>query len=99
MVSPEGASSGRRVHGRRVPGDISVVGFDNIRLANSASLALTTVSQDSRELAHLALDIAIGHAEETEGDAVEIVVAPSLVVRESTGSPEVNGSGRSASNA
>lgn len=68
--------------GLRVPTDISIMGYDDSRLARVPHVQMTTVSQDARELARAAVDLAI---EQLEGSAPrEIVVEPRLVVRETT---------------
>lgn len=75
-----------RDRGVRVPDDVSVVGFDDTRLARSASLALTTIAQDTDAIARHALDRAIQRAEAVEPSpgGTEIVVPPRLVVRTTT---------------
>jgi LacI family transcriptional regulator/LacI family repressor for deo operon, udp, cdd, tsx, nupC, and nupG len=71
--------------GIRVPGDLSVVGFDDVQLAQFVAPTLTTVHQPKVELGELAmrklLDLL---AEQPVEDAV---LQPSLVVRASTAPP------------
>jgi DNA-binding LacI/PurR family transcriptional regulator len=70
--------------GREVPRDLSVVGFDDIPEAAYFTPPLTTVRQDFAELGRRCLHILLGRI---EGNAAQtqVVVAPELVVRESTG--------------
>ena len=73
--------------GLSVPGDVSVVGFDDIQMAAYCTPSLTTVRQPLNEMgkrgARLLLDrIANPGVAEL---AAEVVVQPELVVRESTG--------------
>jgi LacI family transcriptional regulator len=72
--------------GLSVPGDVSVVGFDDIQSAVFTTPSLTTVRQPLLEMgrqgARLLLE-RISHKEEKY--PAEIVMAPELVVRESTG--------------
>jgi len=70
--------------GREVPRDLSVVGFDDIPEAAYFTPPLTTVRQDFAELGRRCLHILLGRI---EGNAAKthVVVAPELVVRESTG--------------
>lgn len=73
--------------GVRVPGDVSVVGFDDSPLAGLAHVDLTTVGQDSRRLAELAVTRAVARIEGASGGRVDEVVRPRLVVRGSTAAP------------
>ncbi len=68
--------------GRRVPQDVSVVGFDDIDMAAYTTPPLTTVRQDLALGAQLLVERAVALA---NGEAVASVTLPaSLVVREST---------------
>ena len=69
--------------GISVPGDVSVVGFDDTPEAAYFVPPLTTVRQDFEELGRRCVDAMVGEIE--QGAAVSgIVVTPELVVREST---------------
>ncbi|MFG2780451.1 LacI family DNA-binding transcriptional regulator [Streptomyces prunicolor] len=73
--------------GVSVPGEISVVGFDDTSLSRLAHIDLTTVAQDVPRLAELAVGRAIARL---DGEAVpdgESVVPPHLVVRGTTAPP------------
>ncbi|WP_221179497.1 LacI family DNA-binding transcriptional regulator [Streptomyces botrytidirepellens] len=69
--------------GHAVPGEISVVGYDDSRLAKFPHVQMTTVSQDAARLAEAAvsgaLDLVAGR------EASESVFAPHLVERATTG--------------
>jgi DNA-binding LacI/PurR family transcriptional regulator len=69
-----------------VPGDISVIGYDDSRLARLAHIDLTTVAQDAERMARLAVEAVV---ERLEGDASisprDILLDPRLVVRGTTG--------------
>lgn len=78
-----GAIRALRRSGRRVPQDVSVVGYDNIKLARYNSPPLTTVSQDMEKAGRLmvsklvnASDVRATHSERLPTD---------LIVRESCG--------------
>ncbi|MFI7498060.1 LacI family DNA-binding transcriptional regulator [Streptomyces sp. NPDC049687] len=73
--------------GVAVPGDISVVGFDDSHLARLAHIDLTTVGQDVSRLAGLAVGRAVARLEGDETPAGEHVIAPRLVVRGTTAPP------------
>ena len=76
--------------GMPVPGEISVVGFDDSHLARLAHINLTTVGQDIHRLADLAVVRALARLEGLEGQAApgrETVIAPHLVIRGTTAAP------------
>ena len=73
--------------GLRVPGDISVVGYDDSRLARLAHVNLTTIAQDTPTMTRLAVARAIDRIEGSTITHREIVVTPRLVVRGTTGPP------------
>jgi DNA-binding LacI/PurR family transcriptional regulator len=74
--------------GRSVPGDVSVVGFDDIALSRFSVPSLTTVRQDFQrmgsELVRLVLDQVRGIASD---ETPHIVVPMELIVRDSTAPP------------
>nr|WP_121437022.1 LacI family DNA-binding transcriptional regulator [Actinomadura pelletieri] len=70
--------------GARVPEDIAVIGYDDIELAASAAVPLTTIRQPRRELGWEAAELAL--AEVGEGKSHlhrQVVLRPDLVIRES----------------
>lgn len=71
--------------GLRVPGDISVVGFDDIPEAGYLNPALTTVRQDFHAIGQRAIDLVTA----TLGGSSSNVplLAPELIVRNSTAPP------------
>jgi DNA-binding LacI/PurR family transcriptional regulator len=75
----------RAIHraGRRVPEDISVVGFDDLFLAEYTQPPLTTVRQPMRRMGVLAME-SLFRLMAGEESAVSIMVDAELVVREST---------------
>lgn len=72
--------------GLDVPGDVSVVGFDDVPEAAHYHPPLTTVRQDFEALGALLMRRLFA-AIESGGTSVPSLVAPSLVVRESTAPP------------
>jgi DNA-binding LacI/PurR family transcriptional regulator len=78
-----GLISGLHERGLRVPGDVSIVGFDDVPEAAYFAPPLTTVRQDFRRVGELAIDrldrLLNGGAPRTR------VVRPALVVRGSVG--------------
>ncbi|MGU3437697.1 LacI family DNA-binding transcriptional regulator [Actinomycetes bacterium M1A6_2h] len=66
-----------------VPGSVSVVGYDDSRLAELSYLQLTTVSQNARALSRSAVDTTLALL---SGDTPDpVVLAPRLVIRATTG--------------
>ncbi|NJC70580.1 LacI family transcriptional regulator [Planosporangium thailandense] len=70
-----------------VPERLSVVGFDDIRAAAYAHIALTTIRQDADALGRLAIERAAARLDEGAPPGRPAVVAPTLVVRATTGAP------------
>jgi DNA-binding LacI/PurR family transcriptional regulator len=71
--------------GLDVPGDVSVLGWDDSALARSPGVDLTSVRQVPTELARLAIERVVARAGGTAVADREIVLEPDLVVRSSTG--------------
>ena len=82
-----GLQATARKRGVQVPQRLSIIGYDNSHIAGLSSVALTTVGQDARALAHHAVDRAAAWADRTIDQATEIVVPPHLVQRHSAGPP------------
>ena len=78
-----GALRGIRQYGLRVPEDISVVGFDDIQMAEFTEPPLTTVRLQQSEVARLACN-ALLQLIRTPGMGSELGVGSSLVIRAST---------------
>ena len=74
--------------GISVPGDISIVGYDDSRQSRLALTSLTTIGQDARRLASLAVDRVVARLSGDEGADRELVLSPHLVVRASTAPPD-----------
>lgn len=71
--------------GLRVPEDISIIGFDNIPIAEAIVPALTTVAQPISKIASTALDILFSRMGGDNKDfPSRITLVPDLIVRDST---------------
>ncbi|GAB6902367.1 LacI family DNA-binding transcriptional regulator [Kineosporia succinea] len=68
-----------------VPGELSVVGFDDDRLARLGYINLTTVGQDAVSMTASAVRRAIDRIEDRPVSRREIVTQPRLIVRGTTG--------------
>jgi DNA-binding LacI/PurR family transcriptional regulator len=73
--------------GRSVPGDVSVVGFDDIPEAGFLIPPLTTVRQDFTAVGARAIEILQATIAGPDADQPERLIQPELVVRSSTGAP------------
>jgi DNA-binding LacI/PurR family transcriptional regulator len=71
--------------GLRAPGDLSVVGFDDVPVASWATPALTTIRQPLAAMAATAFRML--HARPDAGEPHHVELATTLVIRESTGPP------------
>lgn len=76
----------RAIHdlGLRVPEDISVIGFDDIKAAAYMSPNLTTIRQPLAEMGRFAAQCIVNRLNRTEDFRELVAFEPELVVREST---------------
>jgi len=74
-----------RDQGIRVPNDISVTGFDNIKLAEFCSPALTTAHIPREQIGQTIFENLVQDSKRDQMAGREILIDPELVVRESTG--------------
>lgn len=68
-----------------VPGEVSVVGYDDSVLARLAHVGLTSVSQDPARQAREAVRAAVGRLDGGREHDEEVVLPPRLVVRRTSG--------------
>lgn len=69
--------------GVRVPQDVSVIGFDDIYLAESVVPALTTMRINKQSMGRMAVQMLVNQIFQTEGDFVTSVFRPTLIERNS----------------
>ena len=74
--------------GLRVPDDLSVIGFDDIHIAQVTIPPLTTIQMSCFELARAAVTALRAHVEEGGEPKRSYKINTHLVVRESTGFPK-----------
>jgi DNA-binding LacI/PurR family transcriptional regulator len=86
-VQAAGVLMAARELGARVPGDLSVVGYDNIPFAEF--LSLTTMWQHHDQLARNAATLLLEELHTGVRAGERVVLQPELVVRSSTGAPRV----------
>ena len=73
--------------GKRVPTDVSVIGYDDSPLVRLGSIDLTTVGQDTATLTAHAIAMLLERLEDGRTEPREIVVAPHLVIGSTTAPP------------
>jgi LacI family xylobiose transport system transcriptional regulator len=87
-----GVYEAARPRGVRIPDDLSVVGYDDLRVARWVGPPLTTIRQPLTEMAETAARLLIDMADAPETTPNQrIDLATSLVVRESTAPPPALG--------
>ena len=69
--------------GKKIPDDIQLVGFDDIRFSSLMTPELTTIRQPVKEMGQLAVDIICNYAEDISYDK-ESVLDVELIIRETT---------------
>jgi len=72
-----------RTHGRRVPQDVAVMGFDDLEVAESTRPPLSTVSQPVREMAIRAGRMLLDLLAHPEKDPEPVMLSARVVLRES----------------
>ncbi len=84
-----GAFDVLRAHGRRVPEDVALVGFDDVAEARNFEIPLTTVRQSISELTHAALTTLLDRIRGDQDDAQladgAVRIPTRLVIRRSCG--------------
>jgi DNA-binding LacI/PurR family transcriptional regulator len=79
-----GAIRALRQAGKRVPQDVSVIGFDDIPLASYFDPPLTTIRQDTFEMGRAAARLLLQAVEQPKALPQQLRLPPTLVVRAST---------------
>jgi len=80
-----GALNRLRERGISVPGDVSVMGLDNVEDSWMARPALTTVAQPYRKIADSAVRLLLNLSKNIEVEDRRVYHQPELVIRDSTG--------------
>ncbi len=74
-----------RERGIRVPEDMSVTGFDNVKLSEFCHPALTTVHIPREQIGHIICESLMPKSGKSAVADVEIVIDPEFMLRDSTG--------------
>jgi LacI family transcriptional regulator len=83
-LSAAGALQALRDAGRKIPGDVAVIGFDDIPLAAHTEPTLSTVHQPLREMGEAAARMLLSYFEGTPLPDSRKVIPTTLIVRGST---------------
>ncbi len=84
-ISAMGAIRALKDLNLRVPEDVSVIGFDDIKAAAYTLPRLTTINQPLEEIGRVATQSLLNRIHDTVPPREEIVIEPELIIRESTG--------------
>lgn len=79
-----GALKGYKEAGINVPGDVEVIGYDNIKYSTMLETSLSTVAQPFKEIGRIAVQILINRINNPELKYEKIVLEPKLILRQST---------------
>jgi LacI family transcriptional regulator len=90
-ITAVGALLELRSRGLRVPEDVSVTGFDNVKLSEFCYPALTTVHIPRDRIGHIVCDTLLPAPGKNAIVDPEIVIEPEFVLRDSTGPVRVAG--------
>lgn len=82
-IMAAGIMTGLRSHGIRIPDDISIVGFDDINIAQLVTPPLTTIRQDMNLKGRLAVDFMLQLLNGTHLDTTEVTLPTRLIERDS----------------
>lgn len=83
-----GALSAADELGLSVPGDVSIVGYDNTHLAAIRHISLTSLDQPRHDMGRIAAELLTARIADPTGEPRRVIVVPKLVKRASTGSPQ-----------
>lgn len=74
-------------HGLRIPSDLSIVGYNDIRFADAFDPPLTTIRIPHYEIGVRAAELMLEAIERPDGPKVGVRLPPELVIRRSTAAP------------
>ncbi|UCD82036.1 MAG: LacI family DNA-binding transcriptional regulator [Desulfobacterales bacterium] len=79
-----GAMEGARELGLEVPGDLSIVGFDDMEIASFIRPSLSTIRQPAYQMGKLGVEILLNQLKDKYSGSVHKILETSLVIRDST---------------
>lgn len=77
-----------REAGKRVPEDLSVIGYDGINASALPMIRLSTIMQPRQEIAELVIEILLRHAADPEAAPEHCLVRPQLILRGTVDTPQ-----------
>ncbi len=83
-LSAIGAMHAFRDAGKRIPDDISVIGFDDVQAASIIQPSLTTIRQPLARMGMLAASEIMARIEDAQSEPHNILIEPELVIRQSS---------------
>ena len=79
-----GAMNAAREMGLRIPEDISLIGYDDVKISEYSYPRLTSINQNTRRLGRRAAEILLFELKENGAVLVKDEIVPTITVREST---------------
>ena len=73
--------------GLRIPEDIAIIGYDNIKMSGFLPVPLSSIDTHSQEVGQKAAEILMQKISDPDEQVHQVVLKPDLVVRESTDRP------------
>ena len=70
--------------GLRIPEDIAIIGYDNIKISGFLPISLSSIDTHSQEVGQKAAEILMQRINNPNEPFHQIVLKPDLVIREST---------------
>ncbi|MFC4598665.1 GntR family transcriptional regulator [Cohnella hongkongensis] len=82
-----GALKAAQDMGLEVPRDVSIIGYDDLRISAYTYPHLTTINQNTAQIGRRAIEILLRELPRNPGELVKDEIIPRLVVRGTTGAP------------
>jgi len=70
--------------GVHIPGQVSLMGYDDSRLSDNPRIDLTTIHQDAAGIARGAVELAVRMLVDGSGRGEDVVLEPKLIIRGTT---------------
>ncbi|MGA5535755.1 LacI family DNA-binding transcriptional regulator [Mycolicibacterium nivoides] len=70
-----------------IPGQVSLIGYDDSRLSDNPRIDLTTIHQDAATIGARSVEMAVEFLERARTEPDDVVLEPQLVVRSTTAAP------------